>query len=64
MLNRTESLRKPNINPDVSEYIWDLKTRRFKRNPYYRPDRIATQYILWGVITLIMLIALVWCLRW
>ena len=64
MLNHTESLKKPKVNPDVSEYVWDLKTKRYKRNPDYRPDRIATLYILWGAIILIMLIALVWCLRW
>lgn len=63
MLNHTGSLKKPKINPDVSEYIWDLKTRRYKRNPYYRPDRVATQYITCGAIILIMLITIVWCLK-
>jgi len=63
MLSRAESIKKLDINPDVSEYIWDLKTRRFKRNPYYRPDRIATQYIWGGIIILIILITIVWCLK-
>jgi hypothetical protein len=63
MPNRNESLKKPDINSDVSEYIWDIKTKRYKRNPHYRPDNIAARYILWGVIVLIMLIAIIWCLR-
>jgi len=63
MLNHTGSLKKPKINPDVSEYIWDLKTRRYKRNPYYRPDRVATQSVTYGAIILIILITIVWWLK-
>ena len=64
MPNRPKSPKKPNINPDVSEYIWDIKTKRYKRNPHYRADRTAVRYIFWGVGVLIMLIAIVWCMRW
>ncbi len=64
MPNRTKSQKKANVNPDVSEYIWDIKTRRYKRNPDYRTDRMTVRYILWGAMVLIMLIAIVWCLRW
>lgn len=64
MSNRTKSLKKPDTSSDVSEYIWDSKTKRYKRNPGYRADQIAERYIFWGVVVLIMLIAIVWCLRW
>jgi len=64
MPNRTKPTKKPDTNRDVSEYIWDIKTKRYKRNPEYRVDRIAIRYILWGVIVLIMLIAIVWRLQW
>jgi hypothetical protein len=63
MPNRTKSPKKPDINLNVSEYVWDINTKRYKRNPDYRPDRIAARLILWGVIVLTMLIAIVWCLR-
>ena len=63
MPNRIKSFKKRAINPEVSEYIWDIKTKRFIRNPDYRSDRFAARYILWGAIVLIMLIALAWCLR-
>jgi hypothetical protein len=64
MPNPTKQLKKANVNPNVSEYIWDLKTRRYKRNPDYRAARTTAHYILWGAGVLIMLIAIVWCLRW
>jgi len=64
MPDRTESLKNPNVNPDVSEYVWDIKTKRYKRNPDYRADSIAARYILWGVVVLVMMIAIIWCLRW
>jgi|GEM_PF-1321209 hypothetical protein len=64
MPNQTKSIKKPDINSDVSEYIWDIKTKRFKHNPDYHTGNIATRYILWGAIVLVMLIAIVWCLRW
>lgn len=64
MPNRSKSLKKLDISSDVSEYIWDIKAKRYKRNPDYRSDQIAERYIFWGVIVLIMLIAIVWCLRW
>lgn len=64
MPNRTKSLKKLDVSSDVSEFIWDIKTKRYERNPDYRPDQIAERYIFWGVIVLIMLIAIVWCLRW
>lgn len=63
MPNQTEPFKKPDENTGISEYVWDIKTKRYKRNPDYRTDQIATRYILWGVIVLIMLIAIVWCLR-
>jgi hypothetical protein len=64
MSNRTGSNKKPRVNADVSEFIWDIKTQRYKRNPGYRVDHTAGRYIFWGVIILTMLIAIVWCLRW
>lgn len=64
MPNYSESFKKTDINSEVSEYIWDIKTKRFKRNPHYRSDRFATRYIMWGAIILIMLVAIVWCVRW
>ena len=64
MSNHTKSLKNLDISSDVSEYIWDIKTKRYKRNPDYRADQTAERYIFWGVIVLIMLIAIVWCLRW
>ena len=36
MPNHTQQNKEPDINNDVSEYIWDLKTGRYKRNPKYR----------------------------
>lgn len=64
MSNRTKSLKKLDTGFDVSEYIWDIKTKRYKRNPDYRVDQTAERYIFWGVIVLIILIAIVWCLQW
>ena len=64
MPNYIKSPKKQDANPDVSEYVWDIKTKRYKRNPNYREGRIAVRYISWGVIVLIMLIGIVWCLRW
>lgn len=55
--------RKPGVNTDVSEYIWDLKTRRYKRNPADRSDNTFARYIFWGAVVLVMLIAVVWCLK-
>ena len=64
MPSRAKSPQKSDTNSDVSEYVWDLKTKRYKRNPNYNGDRIATRYIFYGVMVLVMLIAIVWCLRW
>jgi hypothetical protein len=64
MPNRAKSPQKSDTNSDVSEYVWDIKTKHYKRNPNYRADRIATRYIFYAVMILVMLIAIVWCLRW
>ena len=63
MPDHTKPNRNPDINPDASEYIWDIKTQRYKRNPGYRRGGSAARYIFWGVVVLIMLIAVIWCLK-
>lgn len=63
MLNRTKSSKEPGIDHEVSEYIWDIKSKRFIHNPDYRSGRFAARYILWGAIVLIILIAVAWCFR-
>ena len=63
MPSRSNLNRKPGINADVSEYIWDLKTQRYKRNPDYRTDSLAVRYIFWTIAVLILVIAVIWCLR-
>ena len=63
MPDNTKPNRKPDVNTDMSEYVWDIKTRRFKHNPYYRPGNSAAQYVFWGAVVLILAIAVVWCLR-
>ena len=63
MPNRTKQTKEPDIDNYVSEYIWDLKTGRYKRNPKYRKGATTMRYIFWSVVALIMLIAVVWCLK-
>jgi hypothetical protein len=62
MPNRTKPTKRPDVNTDVSEYIWDIKTGRYKRNPDFRRGNTAVRYILWTVVVLILLIAVIWCL--
>jgi len=63
MPSRTNLDRRRNVNADVSEYIWDLKTRRYKRNPDYRTDSFAVRYIFWTIAVLILVVAIIWCLK-
>ncbi|MDO3624681.1 hypothetical protein Q3A68_00640 [Mucilaginibacter sp. BT774] len=63
MTDPTKPNRLPDINPDVSEYIWDIKTQRYRRNPDYRPESATVRYIFWAIVVLVMLIAVVWCLK-
>ncbi|HTD41230.1 MAG TPA: hypothetical protein VK671_11460 [Mucilaginibacter sp.] len=54
--------KRTEINSDVSEFIWDVKTKRYKRNPYFKRNN-PTRYILWAVIILIILVFVAWYLR-
>ncbi len=62
MLNQNKPSHAPGINTEVSEYLWDVKTQRFKPNSYYRTGRIAIRYLFWGAAVLLLGISVVWCL--
>ncbi|HTK17893.1 MAG TPA: hypothetical protein VL442_00185 [Mucilaginibacter sp.] len=62
MPSRSNLSRRQNVNADVSEYIWDLKTRRYKRNPDYRTDSLAVRYIFWTIAVLLVVI-IIWVLK-
>lgn len=63
MPDHTKPQKKTNVNTNVSEYTWDLKTKRYKRNPDYRSGNTATRLIFWAALVLILLIAVVWYLK-
>jgi len=63
MPDHTAPNRKRNVNTEVSEYMWDIKTKRYKRNPDYRPGDNVASYIFWTIAVLILVIAIIWCLR-
>jgi len=63
MPNHTKPQKKTNVNTNVSEYTWDLKTKRYKRSPDYHSGNTATRLIFWAALVLILLIAVVWRLK-
>ncbi len=48
-------------NRKVSEYIWDPKTKRYKRNPEFKRKKF-TSYLVWTLALLVVLFFVAWYL--
>lgn len=54
MTKTAKTAKRAEANHGVSEYIWDPKTKRYKRNPDFKPNNTLS-YIIWLVIVLTIL---------
>ena len=55
MTFRADPKKTAEANRQVSEYIWDPKTKRYKRNPDFKRNNNLS-YIIWLVIILAILL--------
>ncbi len=55
MTNRAAANKRAEANRHVSEYVWDPKTKRYKRNPDFKRNHTLS-YIIWLVIVLVILL--------
>jgi len=61
MTNRPKPTGRKYAGYEISEYIWDLKTRRYKKNPDYKKPRKYQRFIIpaIAVIAIILLVRFV-----
>jgi hypothetical protein len=61
MRNRPKPTGRKYAGYEISECIWDLKTRRYKKNPDYKKPRQYQRFIIpaIAVIAIILLVRLV-----
>jgi hypothetical protein len=61
MTNRPKPTGRKYAGYEISEYSWDLKTRRYKKNPDYKKPRKYPRFIIPVIVTIaiILLVRLV-----
>ncbi len=61
MTNKSKPTVRKSAGYDISEYNWDLKTRRYKKNPNYKNPRRHPRFIIpaLAIIAIVLLIRIV-----
>ena len=57
MTYRGNPNKKSETNRKISEYIWDPKTKRYKRNPAFKRSKTVRYLVLAAIILIIMVFA-------
>jgi hypothetical protein len=61
MTNKPKPTVKKSAGYEISQYTWDLKTRRYKRNPDYKKPSRHPRFIIpaLAIIAIVLLVRLV-----
>lgn len=57
MTKRTGTAKRAEVNRHISEYIWDPKTKRYKRNPDFKRSKTVRFLVLAAIILIVIAFA-------